>query len=190
VNVAGHEIILDTPPEKAADAVHALVDDPASQGGLLIEFRMMVTGDQQLPDRFQGQRLELLGRRAAVQVIQWAHRHLVLLDLGGRGPVQVSVVPLDPRPEHADQFGDRGIGSRRGRQGVAGCFPLRNLAGVLDATFLGAVLAQEDIAATSQAVGQRDDGLAGLLVPTVSRDVSGMTGRHAALPLCGRLPQV
>src|SRR2546423_1614640 len=87
--------------------------------------------------------------------------------------------------EHQEQFVDAQTGSANGgdHEATAAGLPLGDDAGVLDPAGLRAVLAEQHVTASAEAIGQGDDGLAGLLVEAVGRDAEGVEAGHAVLPL-------
>src|SRR5262249_37617947 len=75
-----------------------------------------------------------------------------------------------------------------GRQALPGRLPFGQDAGVLGAAFGRVVLAQQDVAASTEAVSQGDDGLPALAVEAIGRDGS-WSGHEAHSQVCGSLPQ-
>src|SRR5262245_40575807 len=114
---------------------------------------MLVAVDQQLTDSLQGERAEVLGRRAPIQVLERAQAVLELLQFQGRRAVGPTVVLLRERPVLRYQFVDTEILAKsRAGQPAAGRLPFGDYAGVLLPTRRRAVLAQQHVVAVAEAV--------------------------------------
>src|SRR5262249_48774598 len=144
------------------------------------------------PARLQRQGAEVLGKGVAVKFTDHAQG---VLEAGLVAPpwlLRPAVVIAGVFPVGEDQLVDGDVRRGRGlREAASVALPFGQDAGVLLAALGGAVPAEEDVTPAAEAVRQGHDGLAALLVESVSGDV--VAAGHAPVPFLRKtsaLPRV
>ncbi len=148
---------------------------------MLAVLGVIVSLDQELTYRLEGQGSEVLGRMIAIEEVDRTQGQLIFAQLR-RLPTLGTIILFGPWQELDHQLRDSNSRFAALCQAPSRRHPFGNDAFVFQFACFGPVLAQQDGLSASQAITQCDHGLARLLVKSITWN--GFSGGHDAFPPC------